>query len=162
MGEEQPNKKERMIQIILITVLIIISASAVIGLTYTSGVFSEQLPPEPVLTQSYESISAVSAYDIINTSEEFVIVDVRPCSCNYNTEHIGDGEIFEAVLPPEDNANLINSTIDIIVYDADGGSDAITYCERFINLTYGKICYLQGGFNTWKNEGFPTIRPGEH
>ena len=160
MEEQDTTVKKKKIYIILAIAVILISASAAVGLTISLGIFKEPEPTGPFLTTSYEAITAENAYNLINTSQQFYIIDTRPCSCKYNAEHIGEEDNFEAILPLENDSELYNLSIDLIIYDSFGGDNAITYCERFVNHTYGKICYIEGGFQSWKNRSFPTIVPG--
>jgi len=160
MNQEQfkPVKKKKT-PILFIFVVIIIIAGAAVVLGFQLGIFGEPEPYVPVLASSFSSITAEEAYDLINTSSQYIIIDSRPCPCKYNTEHIGLNGSFEATLPPDNDSELYNLTIDLIIYDAYGNLDATNYCERFINHIYGKICYIEGGFSSWKNNSFPTIRP---
>ena len=160
------NKKK--IQIILIAILVGIGTCVIIGFTFLLETTeptesTEQGSTGPVLTAFYSAISPEEAYELINTSLEVAIIDVRSaCPCNYDTEHIGEEGKFKAIKNVQKEADqFYNVTIDLLIYDMDGGSDAINYCELLVNHTYGKICYIEGGFASWKNKNFSTIIVGQ-
>jgi len=148
------NKKEKTfitISVLILTILIIS------GLTY-AFYFTEQKPNEPVFTSSYENITPVQAYELINKSRDteynLTVIDCRGLegcsSCQFNHGHLP-----EAVL----NSNyltLYNSTNDILVYSRDGTVGA-SFCENLTGHVYGKIYNLDGGYYAWSSyPNFPT------
>ena len=161
--EKQTNSKNKKILVFIIIAIVAISTSAAIGFTYFYGITDDgnvEEPPELVLTSTYSALSPAEAYDLINTSEQVIIIDARGrCPCNYDTEHIGKEDSFKALkrIEPE-FSEFFNETSGIIIYD-DGGTTAIEWCEGLVNHTYGKICLITGGFDSWKNSGYPTISP---
>ena len=163
--EKQTNSKNKKILVFLIIAIVVISTSVAIGFTYFYWIEedgSNEGPIEIVLTSTYSALSPVEAYDLINTSEQVIIIDVRGrCPCNYDTEHIGKEDSFKALKRTEPEfSEFFNETSDIIIYD-DGGTTAIEWCEGLVNHTYGKICLITGGFNSWKNSGLPILTQEE-
>ena len=165
MSSKDDNKfnEKKMITIAMIA-LIIIASFAVIFLVIPELTGQDNNPGGPTYSSTFTNISSEAAYSLINSSENVIIIDVRPCSCNYNAKHIGQRidnvTIFEAILPPDDYAVFHNETSDFIIYDQDGGDTASDFCYfNLVNKVYGKIYYLRGGFNEWNSKGYPTIIP---
>lgn len=160
--EKQATGKNNKILMLLIVIIVVIGSIATIGFTYYFGLLGDNNtngPIEPVLTTTYSALSPLEAYDLINTSEQFIVIDVRTkCPCNYDTEHIGLEDNFKALKRTDSNySEFYNETSDIIIYD-DGGSKAVEWPEGLINHTYGKICYIIGGFPSWRDVySLPTI-----
>lgn len=158
--EKQTTSKNKKILVILIIAIVVISASTAIGYYYWNFKdINEDQPNEPVLTTTYSALSPLEAYDLINTSEQFIVIDVRNrCPCNWDTDHIGLNNTFRALKRTEPEfSEFFNETSDIIIYD-DGGNTAIEWGEGLVNHTYGKICYIIGGFPSWRDVySLPTI-----
>jgi len=151
MNEDKSGiKKERKIQIILIVVLICISLIAVIGLTYSFDA-NEKESFGKIISVIYSGISPRNVSNLINASEDIIIIDVRECKCNYNKGHLIDA-VWD--INPQ---NYYNTTSDLLVYD-NWQDICIDFCEKLVNNTYGSIYYLEGGINEWKNVGLPTIK----
>ena len=159
--EKQATGKNNKILMLLIIIIV-----AILPITYYFGLLGDNNtdgPIEPVLTTTYSALSPLEAYDLINTSEQFIVIDIRTkCPCNYDTEHIGLEDNFKALKRTDPNySEFYNETSDIIIYD-DGGSKAAEWSEGLINHTYGKICYIIGGFPSWRDVyKFPTLSPEE-
>ncbi|MCK4365966.1 MAG: rhodanese-like domain-containing protein [Thermoplasmatales archaeon] len=163
--EKQTNSKNKKILVFIIIAIVAISTSATIGFTYFYWIAedgSNEGPIELVLTSTYSALSPVETYDLINSSEQVIIIDVRSrCPCNWDTEHIGLEDNFRALKRTEPEfSEFFNETSDIIICD-NGGTTAIEWCEGLVNHTYGKICLITGGFDSWKNNGLPTLSPEE-
>ena len=114
----------------------------------------------PKQATTYAGVTIDEAYDLINTTYNLTIIETRSCSCKYNAGHIADNStpsLFEAIHEP--NWLVYNNTdAKLLVYDANGNDEAITYCEEMINQTfYGDIYYIIGGFNAWLDAGYPTV-----
>ena len=138
------NKK---IQAILIFILVIISVSAVLGYTLTSGNIKKG-PTGPFLATSFSALSSEEALNLINLNETpLIIVDIRDCKCNYNNGHLPNATW---------NTNpysFYNLTEDLLIYSKND-SDSIEFCEYLLNNTYSRIFYLKGGYDAWKNAGY--------
>lgn len=151
-------------KILVFLIVLILAIGTAIGFTYYFGFSSEgntNGSTEPVLTTTYSSLSPLETYDLINSSEQFIVIDVRSrCPCNWDTEHVGLNNTFRALKRTDlDYSEFYNETSDIIIYD-DGGTTAIEWCEGLVNHTYGKICYIEGGFPSWRDVyHLPTISP---
>ena len=151
MNEDQSSlKREKKIQTILIIVLILISIVAVLGLTYIINT-NDNGQGELTITKSYSGITPRIASDLMNTSDNLVIVDVRECKCNYNKGHLIDAT-WEI-----NPSNFFNTTSDLLIYD-NWEDICIEFCEKLVNNTYGVIYFLEGGINAWNNAGYPTVK----
>ena len=80
---EENNKKprEKILTIVLITLILV----AAIFLLYFN-IFSGQNIKQ--LTTTYSGISPNNAYDLINTTKNLVIIDMRSCKCNYEKNRL--------------------------------------------------------------------------
>jgi len=137
--------------IIIIIVLTIIIASAYLTL---SSAKIENTPPieQKTYTQTYYGISSEQLKQMIDNKESIIIIDTRPCPCNYNSGHIPTSK---HCTNPE---VYYNYTIKILAYDQDGNHESIDICEKLIGNTYNDIYYLIGGINAWKNAGYEIIK----
>ena len=111
-----------------------------------------------------QTLTFTKAYDIIqNNTNVYIIDNPDGCSCRYDTEHIGDPPIFEAILIkdyqnlPKGIKTLYNTTNITIIYD-DGEGSAIDSCKQLVNHTYAPIYYIEGGLEAWKSEGLPIVK----
>ena len=96
-------------------------------------------------------ISSKDAFKLMNsTTKNLVIVDIRHCKCNYNTNHL-PGAIWD--INPE---SFYNTTDDLLVYD-NNGTESIYFCKKLANKVYGKILFLQGGIDSWISLGYPVV-----
>jgi len=51
----------------------------------------------------------------------------------------------------ENNPKLYqNESLDILIYSSKGDDKTQAFCNGLINNVYGKIYFLEGGFNAWK------------
>jgi len=151
MEEEFQKGENKKIQVILISILVIISAGAVIGYTYIlESEVKDNEPTGPFLATFYTELSAEEAKNLIETNETpLIILDIRDCKCNYNTGHLPNATW---------NVNpysFWNKTEDLLVY-SNKNNESIFFCERLINNTYSRLFYLDGGYEAWKNAGYPT------
>ena len=142
--------KERKIQVILIIAIVLISISAIIWLIFPSGTTTEHGPTEPVPTATYTGISPENASNLINSSDNIIIVDVRSCKCNYDKGHLPDATWNI------DPLSFFNETRDLLIYDNNLES-CIDFCNALVNNTYVAIYYLEGGINAWIRAGYPTV-----
>ena len=130
MLDEKPHKNLTIIVVIL--VVVVLSISIIILLSPLVGIEENTLSkPNRNLTTSFTNITVKDAYELINTSQNIIIIDARSCSCKFNNDsgHIGDSINFEAIWQPKNISMLTNNTNDIIVYDWNGGRDSTDYCE---------------------------------
>jgi len=97
-------------------------------------------------TQSYQNITVEKAKEIINSTYNLSVIDVRGlegCSaCQFRKGHL-PGAVMNT--NPE---TLYNSTNDILVYSRDGTKSA-WFCEQLMGHVYGKVYNLEGGWNVW-------------
>lgn len=110
----------------------------------------------PIYTSEYTNITNAEAYNKwLNDNDSIYFIDIRPCSCSYNNEHIIDAYLISHF---EDGLiSLFNTTKNLVFYDWNTDtSNVIDYCETMLNHTYGGIYYLQDGYNAWKKAGYPT------
>jgi hypothetical protein len=149
--EITPKEENKKIQVILISVLIIISSSAVIGYKIsTDYLFQNNEPTGPFLATFYTSISAEDAYNLIIANETpLIIIDARSCKCDYNKGHLPNATWN--VNP----YNFWNKTEDLIVYSKTN-EDSIFFLDKLVNKTYSRLFYINGGYKTWLNAGYPT------
>lgn len=101
----------------------------------------------PVYTTFFTDVSPEEAYEIISTSVNITIIDIRGCKCDYNKGHI-----------PTANWSLhatqfYNTTNDLLIYDQDG-TNSTEFCEKLVNHTYGAIYRLKGGIDAWIAAGY--------
>jgi len=101
---------------------------------------------EPQYTTFYENVNISHAKEIINSTTNLSIIDVRGlegCShCQFRKGHLPNATMYN--LPD----SFFNTTNDILVYSRDGKRGE-TFCEQLVNHTYGKIYNLEGGWNAW-------------
>jgi hypothetical protein len=142
---EENNKKprEKIFTIILITIVLI----AAIFLLYFN-IFSGQNVKQ--LTTTYSGISPSNAYDLINTTKNLTIIDMRNCRCNYEKNHL-HGAIWDI-----NPSSFYNTSNDLLVYDING-TQSIDFCKRLVNNVYGRIMYLEGGIDRWIEWGYPIV-----
>jgi len=142
-------KDNKKIKAILIIVLFLIIITASISFLLLSNNIKKG-PTGPFLTTFYEAISNETAYNLIKSNETpVIIIDIRNCKCNYNSGHLPNATW---------NTNPIsfyNLTEDLLIYSNDN-SDSIEFCEQLLNNTYSRLFYLDGGYDNWKNAGYPT------
>jgi hydroxyacylglutathione hydrolase len=98
------------------------------------------------------SLTFPSFKQLIDTTPELIILDTREPS------EFADGFITESMLICLDDrfnhwvANLIPSDKPLLLIIEPGMEETAT--EKLSEISHGQILgYLQGGFNTWKNEG---------
>jgi rhodanese-related sulfurtransferase len=151
-SNESGANKEKKIRTVLIVLLILITAISVVGLTYIYYPNDGELTDNKI-TVTYAGISPRNASNLINTSDNIIIVDIRECKCNYNKGHLIDA-VWDI-----NPLNFYNSTSDLLIYD-NFEDICIDFCEILVNNTYGDIYYLQGGITAWQRAGYPTVREG--
>ena len=142
---------EKKIQVVLIIVLVVISVSAAVGLSIFY--YNENKGPTgPVITVIYSGITPETAYDLTVNDKDLLVIDVRTCKCNYNSGHLPNATWANNPL------GYYNTTSDLLIYE-NNETLSIEFCEQLINHTYGKLLYLEGGINAWKDAGYPIFKP---
>lgn len=150
MEEEIPKGENKKIQVVLISILVIISGGAVIGYTLSSDPeIKENEPTGPFLATFYTALSPEESKNLMETNvTPLLILDIRDCKCNYNTGHLPNATW---------NVNpysFWNKTEDLLIYSNDNNV-SIFFCERLINNTYSRLFYLDGGYDAWEKAGYP-------
>jgi len=149
MEEVTPKKDNKKIQTLLIIIIVIISVSAIIGFTLSSENINNE-PAVPIITTSYSAILPEDAQNLIMLNETpLIIVDIRSCKCKYD-----DGCLPNAIWN-RNPYSFVNLTEDLLVY-SDEDADCIEFFEELLNNTYSRLFYLEGGYDAWKNAGYPT------
>jgi rhodanese-related sulfurtransferase len=146
--QEKGNKKCE----ILLTIVLIIIFSVALVIVFIPELFFNNPIDENNPTTEYTVISADQAYNITNSSEDMLIIDIRTCKCNYNKGHI-PGAVWNT-----NPVSFYNETRDILIYD-NFGEDSKEFCESLIDNVYGKIYQLDGGFQEWKDSNYPKVIP---
>jgi rhodanese-related sulfurtransferase len=155
MVEIPPEKKQsKKLEISIAVVLIAVVLIAVIFLTFYNNAPAQNTNNEPVLSTAYEAIEPKDAYNLMNKSENLLIVDISTCKCKWTANCINLSSIWD-----HNPKNFYNETRDILVCDYYGKeTDYAPFCNGLVNHTYGKIFYLKGGTTAWKQLGFPTYK----
>ena len=143
-NDKQKKPIEKKLSMILI-LIIVIAAVFVIYFNFLSATNAKEF------TQTFSMISPNEAFDLINNSTDgLTIVDIRPCECNYEKGHL-PGSIWNI-----NPTSFYNTTDDLIIYDQEG-EISIGFCEKLVNNVYGKIMFLQGGYQKWIEKGYPVL-----
>jgi hypothetical protein len=159
---EQPGDREKKITTIFIIALVIIATiSTAYILIFELKIFDKQPEnTEPEVTTEITYVTPSDAYNLIQTSNNLEILDVRSCKCSYNVERLTIKTNWTSYLSPE---KYYNTTYDLLIYDDQGidssYSTATKFCEGLKNNTYNKIYMLEHGINDWKNAGYETYIP---
>lgn len=137
--------------VLILFVILIAFASVYVA---TSYFFSE--PTEIKYTSSYKNISPEAAYNIINKTKNLVIIDCRglegcgPCQIKR------DGRLdFDVVYLNQNPYVHYNTTENLLIYSKNGTVAEEDFCKVLVNHVYGKIYNLEGGFDAWKEAGYP-------
>ena len=157
---EKPLKSRdsgKLIAISILVVILVIAGVFVIAFDVFNLSSNTAKDTGPKLTTTYTGVTIDEAYDLINTTNNLTIIETRSCRCKYTAGHIADPPLFESIHEP--NWLVYNNTdAKLLVYDANGKLEAVTYCDEMVNQTfYGDIYYIIGGFNAWYNAGYPTV-----
>ena len=159
---EQPADREKKIITIFIVALVILAAvSTAYILIFETKIFEKQLENTgPTITTAITYVTPAEANNIIQTSTNLEILDVRSCKCSYNAERLTIKTNWTSYLSPE---KYYNTTYDLLIYDDRGinssSKTAIKFCGGLINNTYNKIYMLEYGINDWKDAGYETYIP---
>ena len=144
----------------IVFVILIVFASVYVATPYF---FSE--PTELKYTTSYKNISPEAAYNIINKTSNLVIIDCRGLegcgSCQIKKEGRLD---FDFVYLNQNPYIHYNTTENLLIYSKNGTVGEEDFCKILVDHVYGKIYNLDGGFDAWKDAGYPVsyIVPSEY
>jgi len=137
--------------VIIVFVILIAFASVYVATPYF---FSE--PTEIRYTSSYKNISAEAAYNLINKTNNLVIIDCRGLegcgSCQIKQEGRLD---FDFVFLNQNPYVHYNTSENLLIYSKNGTVGEEDFCKVLVNHVYGKIYNLDGGFYAWKESGYP-------
>ncbi len=105
--------------------------------------------PEPEIT--YMDVNASEAYDLINTTEDLIIIDVSP---NYDDGHlpgavnyyVGDGSLDEAIPTLDMNATFL-------VY-CHTDSASMQGAQALIDAGFENVYRLEGNYQAWVDAGY--------
>ncbi len=142
-------KKETIVTVIFL--IIVAFAAIYVAFFY---LFSEET--EIKFTSSYKNIDAKVAYNLINKTKNLVIIDCRGLegcgSCQIKSEGRLD---FDFVYLNQNPYVHYNTTENLLIYSKDGTVAEEDFCKILVDHVYGKIYNLEGGFDAWKNAGYP-------
>jgi len=151
-GEQLKPNNERKIQVIFVTVLILVSIGAVVAYFFIIEPNLEQEKMGPKYTDYYTAMLPEDAYSEILQNDNFLVIDCRSCKCNYNGGHLPNATWSTSAI------DFFNTTYNLLVYDNDGQSESIDFCEKLLNNTTNEIFILDGGYNAWVANGYEVIR----
>jgi hypothetical protein len=147
--------KKKQIQtetIVTIIFLIIVLVSAI----YVSIVYLFEEESEIKLTSKYKNIDEDAAYKLINKSKNLVIIDCRGLEGCGSCQIKRDGRLdFDFVYLNENPYIHYNTTENLLIYSTNGTVAEEDFCKILVNHVYGKIYNLKGGYEAWKNRGYP-------
>ena len=152
---KSPSKVKKGIKldtIVIIVFGILIAFAAV----YVATPYFYSESTEIVYTSSYKNINAEAAYKLINKTSNLVIIDCRGLegcdSCQIKKEGRLD---FDFVFLNINPLVHYNSTENLLIYSKNGTVAEEDFCKLLVNNVYGKIYNLEGGFDAWKEAGYP-------
>lgn len=135
--------KEKNVRILISVVLVVIVILALFYLFFVDRSY----------TTEYEEISAEEAYVLFKSNPNLIILDVRGLEglneSQYLNGHLPDSNFDKAI------SELFNEKKDILIYSNDG-TKAKEICKELEGKVYGKIYNLEGGYESWDAEGYPT------
>ncbi len=110
-----------------------------------------------------KNYSVISAHSLnsayIKNDIPHVLLDVRPESKAKKgfipgavTFPAADADKLLAKLPPVDKKPPV------MVYDQEGGTDAMDVARKLVNAGYKKTSVVTGGYDLWDNSNYPTKR----
>jgi len=126
--------------------IVVFSICAIIFIFITMEIYEDLSTPQ--YTTFYETINVTEVKELINTSENITVVDIRGLegcgTCQFKQGHL------PGAIRSTDSSMFYNYTSDIVVYSVDGTLGE-TFCCELLNHTYGEIYNLQGGWNAWNS-----------
>jgi len=167
MADQDPEKNGKTLRIIIsiIFVSIIVLVGIYVIFFMQGGILGDEIP---VIATEYENITADKAYEIFSkynssmAENNLIIIDARVLykSCPscldslYRVGHI-PGAILDKTLDSEAYYQDLNQSADILVYNQEDSSKTESFCNHLVGHVYGNIYNLEGGYNAWKNAGYP-------
>ena len=150
--------KNKKIQTMGIIFLVIIGFLAGAFLVISAN-WNQHNTIKKTLTHEYTNVSVQEAYELYNTDDNLLIIDVRGCPCQYNHGHI-PGAVHISKINATSYKEIYNPDRDkdLLIYDGTSQEDLQTAAEQFCNTTYGtygKVYCLIDGFEAWVTNGFP-------
>ena len=114
-----------------------------------------------ILNQTKQQINEVSVQEVkdkLNPANGFTLLDVREGD-EWEQGHL-DQAIFlpRGFLEVKADKTLTNKHQPIVVYCAGGVRSALA-AKTLQDLGYTDVYSMRGGFNEWKNNGFPFVTP---
>lgn len=153
MVEVKPEKKNgKLLEMLVAIALIIITITASIYLLYPTIFPHSQNDLYEDYARFYTNISATEAYNLMNTTKNLSIIDVRGLEGCGTCQFKNQGHLPSAVLNNNPDS-LFNTTADILVYSKDGIVGA-NFSQDLVNHVYGKIFNLDGGIQAWRDAGY--------
>ena len=154
MSDDNPEKKNgKFLEMIVAIALVTITVIAVVYLSYPTLFPNSQNDIDSGYTKFYTNISATEAFNLMNTTTNLSIIDVRGLEGCGKCQFKNDGHLSGAVLNSNPDS-LVNETFDILVYSKNGSVGA-GFCEDLINLLVKvKVYNLDGGFEAWIDAGY--------
>ena len=147
--QKQKIKSETIVTIILLIIV-------VIAAIYIANFYLFSQDDEIKFTSSYKNIEPETAYKIINKTKNLVIIDCRGLegcgSCQIKNEGRLD---FDFVYLNQNPYVHFNTTENLLIYSKNGTAAEEDFCKILLNHVYGKIYNLKGGFEAWKEAGYP-------
>ena len=114
-------------------------------------------------TSEKNNASSLSIQDLltkISKKEKMIIIDIRSAT-DFKQEHLEDSKN----IPLEkfkNNFQESDKNAQYILIDANSSADVIDLAGNFLpQKGFTKVFYLDGGFNSWKSNFFPTISDGD-
>jgi len=154
MQKKSSAKKSRIKTETIITVIFLLIV--VISAIYVSIFYLFEEESEIKLTSTYKNINVNAAYNLINKSNNLVVIDCRglegcgPCQIKK------DGRLdFDSVYLNQNPYVHFNTTKNLLIYSTNGTVAEEDFCKILVNHVYGKIYNLKDGFEAWKASGYP-------
>jgi rhodanese-related sulfurtransferase len=145
-------KKIKTETVVTIILFLIIAVAAI----YVSIFYLFEEEPEIKLTTTYKNIDIEAAYKLINKSKNLVIIDCRGLEGCGSCQIKKDGRLDFDFVYLNDNPYIhFNTTENLLIYSKNGTVAEEDFCKILVNHVYGKIYNLRGGFEAWKNAGYP-------
>ena len=152
MAEVNPEKNGKLPEMLVAIALIIITIIASMYLLYPTIFPDSQNDLYEGYAQFFTNISATEAYNLMNTTTNLSIIDVRGLEGCGPCQFKNQGHLPGAVLNNNPDS-LFNTTADILVYSKDGIVGA-NFSQDLVNHVYGKIYNLDGGIQAWRDAGY--------
>ena len=101
-----------------------------------------------------KDISVDEAYNIVNSGQDYMILDVRTTG-EFNEDHI-EGAVLIPVLELENRLNELPKDKPIIVYCKIGGRSS-TAANILMENSFTEIYNMTGGITDWIDKGYPIV-----